>query len=235
MMAAASLVNPLTCGFAKVAAYQITSAPPAFKREPREGVNKFKARVLGAQYQEFLHTFRSRQDAFKIEYSEFTVRVLKLKETCKKWSRNKPEEKKAYFEEFKTEKWLKLSNAKKQQHTLAQCKGCHHAYTKLQATFPVHSNIMKQFAKENPFFQANNMPKLKPNILSDCTKEIYNTINKPFQRTFGISFGEAQTNVKELNLQMKPSKCERKAELRNMYKKAKRKIEDQWAENSVER
>ena len=30
-------------------------------------------------------------------------------------------------------------------------------------------------------------------------------------------------------------KCERKAELRNMYKKAKRKIEDQCAENSVER
>ena len=84
------------------------------------------------------------------------------------------------------------------------------------------------------FFQANNMPKLKANVLSDSTKEIYNTINKPFQRTCGISVGEAQTNVKELNLQMKPSKCKRKAELRNMYKKAKRKVENQWAEDSVE-
>ena len=104
MMVAASLVSPLICGFANAVAYQITSAPPAFKREPREGVNKFKARVLGAQYQEFLCTFQSRQDAVKIEYSEFTVRVLKLKETCKKFSRNKPEERKAYFEKFKTKK-----------------------------------------------------------------------------------------------------------------------------------
>ena len=39
------------------------------ERTIREGVNKFKARVLGAQYQEFLHTFQSRQHAFKIEYS----------------------------------------------------------------------------------------------------------------------------------------------------------------------
>ena len=102
----------------------------------------------------------------RLSTQEFTVQVLKLEETCKKWSRNKPRKRK---QEFKTEKWLKLSNAKKQQHTLAKCKGCHHAHTKLQATFPVHSNIMKQFAKENPFFQANNMPKLKPNVLNSVT------------------------------------------------------------------
>ena len=67
-------------------------------------------------------------------------------------------------------------------------------------------------AKENPFYQAQNLPKIKGTVLKDFTKTIYNCVNKSFEKTFGVSFAKAQTKVDELNLQLKPSKQEKKQE-----------------------
>ena len=208
---------------------------PTIKKDSREGGNKYKAKVSTLQYQAFNDTFRDRAYQFKLSYEHFIKKAPKLKEVFKNWNRHKPKEKSAYVDTFSTEKWLKLSGAKKQQHSLEQCKGCHHFFTKLQATFPVKSPQLKKFAKENPFYQAQNLPKHKPAVLNDCTRQIYNFINKPFEKTFGVSFEEAQTKLSELNVQMKPSKTERKAELRNSYRNIKNKIEAEWSKNSVER
>ena len=208
---------------------------PKLKRDAKKGSAKYKARVLQGQYQEFKDLFADRGQEFTLDQLEFNKRTPKLKETMKTWSKNKPKEKQLYLETFSSEKWKKLSNAKKQQHTLSKCKGCHHHYLKLQSSFPVKSAIMKGFAKENPFYQARQLPARSKTILNDCTREIYNSFNVPFQKTFGISFEEPQTNLAELKLQKKRTKSERKAELRQTYAKVKDNIEQQMAKTSVER
>ena len=95
--------------------------------------------------------------------------------------------------------------------------------------------MFKKFAKENPFYQAQNLHKHKPAVLNDYTRQIDNSLNKPFEKTFGVTFEEAQTKLSELNVQMKPSKTERKAELRKSYKNIKNKIDAEWNKTSVER
>ena len=94
---------------------------------------------------------------------------------------------------------------------------------------------MQAAAKENPFFSAKKIRPPSASTLKDATAKIYNQINTPFQKVFSISFAEAQTKVPELQLQKKPSKTERKQELRKIYRNAKEKIESSWATTSVER
>ena len=78
---ASSLLNPLTCGYVKVAAYTIFKKPTAqlLKREPNEGSQKFQARVLQAHHKEFLDIFHDRPDDFKPEYKQFYMSISKLK------------------------------------------------------------------------------------------------------------------------------------------------------------
>lgn len=47
--------------------------------------------------------------------------------------------------------------------------------------------------------------KLKPNqtAIKSAVKHIYSKLNGPFEIIFKVSFAEAQTKVKELNLQKK--------------------------------
>ena len=83
---ARSLLNPLTCDNAKVAAYTIFKKPTAqlLKREPNEGSQKFKARVLQAQHKEFLDIFHDRANDFKPEYKQFYMGISKLKVDMKR-------------------------------------------------------------------------------------------------------------------------------------------------------
>ena len=100
-----------------------------------------------------------------------------------------------------------MSNAKKDQHTLSNCKGCYHHFAEIH----------------------------KGTVLKDSTETIYNCVNKPFEKTFGVSFAETQTKVPELNLQLKPSKQEKKQEQGRIYMKMKSKIQNKWNETSVQR
>ena len=110
---AASLLNPLTCGFVKVAAWEAIMKSPKLKRDDKEGSAKYKARGLQGQYQEFKDLFADRGQEFTLDQLEFNKRTLKLEETMKTWSKDKPKEKQLYLETFSSEKWKKLSNAKK--------------------------------------------------------------------------------------------------------------------------
>ena len=179
----------------------------------------------------FQRVFVDRSDAFRIDYRQFQRSLQTLKQIFSRWGRDKAGEKQRYMSTFSATNWTKLSMAKKEQHTFSKCKGCFHSFTEIQGMFPVKSPKFKNAANENPFYIAKNLPK----ILGDSTKIIYNSVNKPFERTFGVSFAEAQTKVPELHLQFKKIKYERKAELRQTYTKVKKTIQERWNETSVER
>ena len=229
-----SFIHPLTCGFAKCAAHFVLSKN--FTEDKTENIKQNQARAFLHRYEVFKDIFKDREDAFDVEYKTFLKNLQALRKCMTKWSRNgNSQEKKTYLETFALEKWQKLSNAKKEQHSLSKCKGCYHHFPEVQAMFPVKSNFHKTSAKENPFFQAKNLPKITGTALKDSTKKIYNCVNKPFEKTFGLSFAEAQTKVPDINLQQKPTKLARKQELRTTYQKVKSQIQEEWNKTSVER
>ena len=113
---AASLLNPLTCGYAKKAvAFEIMSKSPAIKKDSREGGNKYKTKASTLQYQAFNDTFRDRADQFKLSYKDFIKKAPKLKEIFKNWNRHKPKEKPAMF----TLLTLKMAAAVRSKKTAA--------------------------------------------------------------------------------------------------------------------
>ena len=56
---------------------------------------------------------------------------------------------------------------------------------------------------------------------------MYDTINTPFEKTFGVSFAIAQTSVPELNVKVKKSRAELKKEKKNQSRACKKHIEQQ--------
>ena len=83
-------------------------------------------------------------------------------------------------------------------------------------------------AKENPVYVADHIPQQKPGKLKDITKNIYNSVNRSFEKSCGLGFAEAQTKVPELKLSLRQDQNERKNERRQNYRKIKTVIENKW-------
>ena len=66
-----------------------------------------------------------------------------------------------------------------------------------------------------------------------CTKEVYDTINPSFENVHNVTLAKALTDVKELNIEPKRSKAEKKRERREYYRRAKQATKAQWEKNSV--
>ena len=72
-------------------------------------------------------------------------------------------------------------------------------------------------------------------ILKKDTKEIYNLVNLPFEKKYGISFAESMTNLKELKIEKKSTKYEKKRKKKRIVRDVKQKIEKDWESDAVER
>ena len=46
--------------------------------------------------------------------------------------------------------WEKMSEARKKEHTFANCQSCSMTFTEVQALFPVKSKLLKKIALDNP-------------------------------------------------------------------------------------
>lgn len=59
-------------------------------------------------------------------------------------------------------------------------------------------------------------------------------INGHFQKTFNVSFAEAQTKVSELELQQKKSKIQKKRERRQRARQEKHKVQEEWSKRDAD-
>ena len=98
------------------------------------------------------------------------------------------------------------------------------------------SNQFLGIAKENPFFIASKESKIKPRKageVKDIARALCNKIDATFQKVFSTSFGEVLTKLPELQLQKKKSPTEAEREKRQIYRKYKQKVEDEWEKTSL--
>jgi hypothetical protein len=66
----------------------------------------------------------------------------------------------------------------------------------------------------------------------ETAKSLYDQVNPMFERITGHSLVKALTKVKDLNIEEKKSKAEKKRTVRNNYRKFKEAVETEWENTS---
>ena len=236
---------PDTCGFAKVAALEIetqiqkTAKKNSVSIKGKENTYKLKKE----QYQLFNTYFNNKEDQrnnFNINYSKYTTNLIKLRSIVRKWNFCKSTEKRQYLDTFSLKEWKKLSEERKSEYRLTDCRGCAVRYAAVQAFFPVKSNFLKKKAQSNPVLRAHNAaakltsPKPMRSDVKKSAKAIYEAISPTFKETFGTSFSKALASVPELQLQTRNSKTNHSSRKnrREQYRKAKENIEEQMKDTA---
>jgi len=146
---------PNTCGFAKIVAVEVArETSSSMRREKGESNTRYQARLKQEMFKKYNDTFSDSVERFSIDFLQFHKKLSGLRETINKWNFRKSDEKSKYLETFSQKNWIKLSVARKREHSLSNCKGCAIRNTEVQSYFPVKSSFLKGRAKINPVFAA---------------------------------------------------------------------------------
>ena len=115
-----SFIHPRTCGFAKVALWEISKAVIASsKRSENETPSRHKQRMAHEQFQRFNRKFAGFD--FQIDLSTFQKKLPDLRKKFYKWNPRKAEERMQYTTTFSMERWEQLSQERKSEHSLTNC------------------------------------------------------------------------------------------------------------------
>ena len=109
-------------------------------------------------------------------------------------------------------------------------------FVEIQALLPVKSNQFLGIAKENSFLIPGKESKIRPRKegeVKDIARALYNKIDATFQKVCSTSFGEVSTKLPELQLEKRKSPTKAKREKRQMYRKYKQKVVDEWEKTSL--
>lgn len=238
---AGTFLCPNTCGFAKIAALEISREIPIVQRRERdESSSQYQARLKANIFKEFSNTFGNCLEKFTVESLQFHKRLPGLRNAINKWNFRKAYEKQRYLETFSRKQWLSLSLSRQNEHSFTNCKGCAFRYSQVQALFPVKSAFLKGKAKENLAIIATGevnrlrgKQALKPTStnIRNAAKAIYDKVSPLFEKTFNTSFAEGLSKVPGLDLQQKTVN-EKRSDRRNQYRSTKENIEKQMEETA---
>ena len=230
---------PDTCGFAKVGSLHIEEEVKKSEKErglPAKG-RKNQLRSKQEQHKAF-NSYFNKDKKFEISFAKYHSNVKKFNATIRRWSFRKSAEKTKYLETFSLAQWKSLSQKRKDEHSLVDCRGCAVRYAAIKAFFPIKSRYLQGKAiKYSPVLQAKNQGskltqvKAKEKDVKSSAQAIYESISTPFQITYGTSFNEALAGVPETNLELS-SKEEKRKRRREQYKKAKENIEEQMKDTA---
>ena len=121
---------------------------------------------------------------------------------------------------------------------LRNCHACQVHHFAFQSLFPNTVRFKPQKLIQEAFVENGNVGnnKVKPTqkAITTAAKHIYLKINGHFQKTFNVSFAEAQTKVSELELQQKKSKIQKKRERRQRARQEKNKVLEEWSKRDAD-
>ena len=211
------------CGFARVAAklsYLKANGKVEYNQEQR--------------WKKYLAIFQGEHKTrYEVDKYVYTKRSKGLVDHFKRWKTAKREQ---YIEHFSPTNWEKLTEHEKRQHCRSNCKACDVHHFSHQSLFPLWGNKTKSVTDEGVYKKINSRVlklssagnvKVTKKALKAATKEVYDRINVPFAKTFGVTFAVAQTSVTELNVQVKKSRAELRREKRDKSRADKIHIQEQ--------
>ena len=153
-----SIIDPLSCGYAKVAAYHILTRKSA---KIHENEKQRKSRTSHQQYNEYKSHFVNYSSLSKVEYVQFRKCFPKLVPYVYSLNKRKKENFQALLRTFSEDSWMKLPGDKQLTHTLLNCQGCLKSTTcrTALATLPIKSTKLKHKAETAGLFRDIHLKK----------------------------------------------------------------------------
>ena len=203
-----SILHPRTCGFVKIAAFELLLA----KTHPDEQVTYFRT-------------------TFGLDVKHDTVRKVfpKICDQVKKIGKRHGSIKNELLQTFSKVAWEKLSVADKCRHTVTNCAYCVENFHSLMMAFPVHGKA-RCHNKDKAKVMDNTAEVQKK------TLEIYQNANAELNQFYpGVQFNDALVNIPELHLQRTPSGKEKQQQTRKIATSFKNSVEKQLRDTAVRR
>ena len=172
-----SIVDPLSCDFAKVAVYNILSSKLNLDVVDGEKRNEYMAKLLKTKYNEYT-TYFCNITSFNVECRQFTRNFPKITDNIKSLEKRYRDVKKKILETFSKAVWSDLSFEDKCAHSLMHCDDCMKKtnYRKVIAKFPIRDKRLQQKAAESGLY--------RDGVLADITNTLMRTLNNSFKNVF---------------------------------------------------
>ena len=178
------------CGFSKVAVKEIFHKTGTTTKEA-DPVQRLR------NYQETLG--ESAQSIFAVDKSTYMKKARIIYDSFRKMNAGSPTE---YLKYFSLANWNGLPDSQKSEHIIRTVMPA--KYFAFQSLFPNTVRFKPQKLVQEALVENGNVGnnKVKPTqkAITSAAKHIYLKINGHFQKTFNVSFAEAQTKVSELEL-----------------------------------
>ena len=113
-----SILDLLSCGFAKIALYHTYLDKCDSKRQSNEKHIHFKGRLYKEQYKKFTYYFSDYQDLFNVDYKKFIDKFPAIVGNILSLDKRRVHVKKELLELFSLEQRNTLSDRKKREHRL---------------------------------------------------------------------------------------------------------------------
>lgn len=106
-----SIIDPLTCGFAKIAAYDLITTGTNLKRQDGEKFSEFTSREYKFKFGKFKDIFKD-NNTYEPTYQHYTTNFNKIKLVVQNLNKKDSEMKAEVCKVFSPKNWEKLSKEK---------------------------------------------------------------------------------------------------------------------------
>lgn len=210
----ARILDPLTCGFAKVFMYELFTNRFGI---PQTG--NWKENANKRRFEKFCLRYKDTDTSF---YKSFVDKGPGIIERIQLLGKNSKTAKAGVLKCFSTESWEKLSTEKKEKHSFYDCNEClrNNKFKEHLEQIPTRNKHHKRKAFDKNFKNA------KENALKERTNQILQETDENFRREFKTTFTKQVKKKLKINNKKKESKIAR-AVVNN--------IQEIWSENSTAR
>ena len=135
-----SIIDPLACGFAKVAVFSIPCNKTELQKKIGESEKQLKSRELKLKFEQYKGTFNFVK--FDIDYIQFVQNFKKIINNIKSLEKRHKDTKTEILQTSSQSKWGSLTDSDKFKHSLVECRGCldNKEYRQILAKFPVRDS-----------------------------------------------------------------------------------------------
>ena len=167
-----SILDPLTCGFAKVVTFEYLTRN-VIKNQNVAPTKNAKGSNLKETYEELQLFFGI--DYFKINYTIFRNKYPSIIDQIRSIDKRNPDVKEHVLNTFSKSEWSLLSGELKSRHSLENCDGCleKEIYRSALAQFPIRSLWLQKKAEKAGLFKEKNLR----DIIQKTLNKLNNSLN----------------------------------------------------------
>ena len=216
-----SILDPLTCGYAKIAAYSFFSTKT--KSPNQTGSYSRQKAEMEVKLEEFKEHFNL--NTFEVEMVTFK-KFKAIVRYLQRFGKSHNNEKKDVMKFFSLENWKKLSTEEKSKHSLFNCNGCNSCllHKSKLALFKHFNNVFSKKAKENC------LPETRDAF--DAAELIITNLDKGFKQKYKQSFSSIIPILSPI-LERTPSQTQ--DERNKIGKEFQKELEAIYSQSAVER